>query len=56
MAAVFLSDLPGSISSAGGMLQEGRSTTYIIAVWSVLAVACTVVSAVLGSVPLGAPS
>ncbi|CAA9472255.1 MAG: Integral membrane protein, partial [uncultured Solirubrobacteraceae bacterium] len=41
MAAVFLSNLPATISSAVGMRQEGRSRAYIIAVWGVVAVACT---------------
>lgn len=39
--AVFLSNLPSSISSTIGMRQEGRSPGYIITVWGVVAVACT---------------
>ena len=41
LAAVFLSNLPSSISSVVGMRQEGRSRRYIVAVWSVVAIACT---------------
>jgi ZIP family zinc transporter len=41
LGAVFLSNLPSSISSVVGMRQEGRSTGYIVAVWGIVAVACT---------------
>ena len=41
LGAVFLSNLPSSISSAVGMRQEGRSRGYIAAVWGAVAVACT---------------
>ena len=45
--AVFLGSLPGSMSSAVGMRQEGRSQTYIISAWSTVAVAYTLAT-VLG--------
>ena len=55
LGAVFLSNLPSSISSAVGMRQEGRSRLYIMAVWGTVAVACTVAAiagyAVLGGLP-----
>lgn len=41
LGAVFLSNLPSSISSVVGMRQEGHSTGYIVAVWGIVAVACT---------------
>lgn len=51
LAAVFLSNLPNTISSTVGMRQEGRSPRYIFAVWTIVAIACTG-SAVLGYVLL----
>ena len=47
LGAVFLGNLPESISSTVGMRQEGRSRTYILAAWGIVAVACTLAS-VLG--------
>lgn len=44
MAAVFLGNLPESISSSAGMRQEGRSRTYILGVWGAAAVVCTLAS------------
>ena len=41
LGAVFLSNVPSSISSVVGMRQEGRSRRYIAAVWGVVTVACT---------------
>ena len=45
--AVFMSNLPNTITSTVGMRQEGRSRMYIFIVWSIVAVAC-VISAVAG--------
>ncbi|WP_299819808.1 hypothetical protein [uncultured Jannaschia sp.] len=47
LGAVFLSNLPGAIASTVGMRKEGRSTTYIVVAWSLVALACTA-SCVLG--------
>lgn len=47
LGAVFLSNLPGAIASTVGMQREGRSPTYIIVAWSLVALACTA-SCVLG--------
>jgi zinc transporter, ZIP family len=44
LAAVFLGNLPESISSAVGMRQEGRSWKYILGVWTAALVACTLAS------------
>ncbi len=44
LAAVFLGNLPESISSSVGMRQEGRSPAYILAVWGVAAIATTLAS------------
>ena len=52
IAAVFLGNLPESISSAVGMRAEGRSTKYIVAVWTAGALACALAS-VLGYALLG---
>jgi hypothetical protein len=52
LGAVFLGNLPESISSTVGMRQEGRSRTYILAAWGIVAVACTLAS-VLGYTLLG---
>jgi len=41
LAAVFLGNLPESISSTAGMQAEGRSTRYIVLVWSAAALGCT---------------
>ncbi|MBA2275938.1 MAG: hypothetical protein H0W00_04470 [Chloroflexi bacterium] len=50
--AVFLSNLPNTITSTIGMRQEGRSVAFIVSVWSVVAVACTL-STVAGYALLG---
>ena len=47
LAAVFMSNLPNTITSTIGMREEGRSRMYIFIVWSVVAIAC-VISAVAG--------
>ena len=52
LAAVFLSNLPNTITSTVGMRQEGRSSRYIFGVWTIVAIACTA-AAVLGYVLLG---
>ncbi|MDQ3870575.1 MAG: hypothetical protein M3301_03030 [Chloroflexota bacterium] len=52
LAAVFVGNLPESISSTVGMREEGRSRLYIVAVWGVAGVACTLAS-VLGYALLG---
>jgi zinc transporter, ZIP family len=44
LAAVFLGNLPESIGSAVGMRQEGRSRAYILGVWSLVLLACTLAS------------
>ena len=41
LGAVFLGNVPEAISSSVGMRQEGRSRTYVFAVWGAVAVACT---------------
>jgi len=52
MGAVFMSNLPASITSAIGMRHEGRSRLFIISAWGTVAIACTA-AAVLGYVLLG---
>ncbi len=52
LAAVFLSNLPNTITSTIGMRQEGRSSAFILSVWTIVAVACTL-SAVAGYALLG---
>lgn len=47
LAAIFLANLPESLSSAAGMRREGRSPGYVLALWGVATVACTL-AAVLG--------
>lgn len=47
LGAVFLSNLPGAVSSTVGMKREGRSATYIVVAWGLVAVAC-VASCVAG--------
>lgn len=51
LAAVFLGNVPESLGSAAAMREEGRSRGYIIAVWTVVAVLCTIAT-VLGYVLL----
>ena len=41
LGAVFLSNLPEALASTAGMVKEGRSRTYIVTVWSLVALACT---------------
>jgi len=56
LGAVFLGNVPASLSSAVGMRQEGRSQTYILAAWSTVAIA-GVLATVLGYALLsGLPS
>ncbi len=38
VAAVFLSNVPEGLSSAAGMRNAGRSTTYVLGVWTSIAV------------------
>ncbi len=52
LAAVFLGNVPESISSAVGMRQEGRSRAYIVGVWGAVTVAC-VLATVAGYAFLG---
>ena len=52
LGAVFLGNVPESISSAVGMRQEGRSRVYVLAVWGAVAVVCTLAT-VLGYALLG---
>jgi ZIP family zinc transporter len=52
LAAVFLGNVPESISSAVGMRQEGRSRAYIAGVWGAVTVAC-VLATVAGYALLG---
>ncbi len=52
VAAVFLSNVPTSISSAVGMREEGRSRAYIAGVWGVVTVGC-VLATVAGYTLLG---
>jgi ZIP family zinc transporter len=47
LAAVFLSNLPESLSSATGMQMAGHSRRYVLGVWTVV-VAVSAVSAALG--------
>jgi ZIP family zinc transporter len=46
LGAVFLGNVPGSMSSAVGMAKEGRSPTYILAAWSTVAGASTLATVV----------
>ena len=41
LGAVFLSNLPGAITSTVGMRQSGRSKTYVALAWALVAIACT---------------
>ena len=52
LAAVFMSNLPNTITSTIGMREEGRSNRYIFGVWTVVAIAC-VLAAVAGYALLG---
>ena len=42
LAAVFLGNVPESLGSAAAMREEGRSRGYIIGVWTIVGVLCTV--------------
>jgi zinc transporter, ZIP family len=44
LGAVFLGNVPESLASAASMQEEGRGRTYIIGVWSSVAVVCTLAS------------
>lgn len=52
LGAVFLGNVPEAIGSSVGMRREGRSRTYILAVWGAVAVVCTLAT-VLGYALLG---
>lgn len=52
LAAVFLGNVPESISSAVGMRQEDRSRSYIVGVWGAVTVGC-VLATVTGYALLG---
>lgn len=52
VVAVFLSNVPESLSAASGMKKAGRSTAYVLGVWSGV-VAISAVSALVGYVALG---
>ena len=56
LGAVFLGNLPASMSSAVGMRQEGRSRTYVLAAWGAVAVACTVATVLGYALLSGLPS
>lgn len=47
VAAVFLSNVPESLSAATGLQKAGRSTTYILGLWSAV-VAVSTLASVLG--------
>lgn len=46
VAAVFLSNVPESLSAATGMRAAGRSTVYILGLWTLVALASAVAAAV----------
>lgn len=52
VAAVFLSNIPESMSASTGLRASGRSTAWILSLWAAVAAASTL-SAVLGYVLLG---
>ena len=52
VAAVFLSNVPESMSASTGLRASGRSTTWILSLWAAVAAASTL-SAVLGYALLG---
>jgi ZIP family zinc transporter len=55
VAAVFLSNVPESMSASAGMRQSGRSTRMILLTWAAVTVASTIAAAIgyglLGSAP-----
>jgi len=55
VAAVFLSNIPESMSATTGLKASGRSTRWILGLWSVV-VAASTVSSVLGYALLGGAS
>ncbi len=52
LAAVFLGNVPESISSAVGMRQEGRSRAFVVGVWGVVTIGC-ILATVVGYTLLG---
>lgn len=52
VAAIFLSNIPGGLSSAAGMKKAGRSICYIFGVWGAIAV-ISGIAALLGYTVLG---
>lgn len=56
LGAVFLSNLPGAVSSTVGMLREGRSRTYIAVAWTLVGIACTAACVAGYAVLSGLPS
>ncbi len=55
LGAVFLGNLPGSMSSVVGMRQEGRSRQYILTAWGLVALACTLATILGYSLLSGLP-
>ena len=55
VAGFFLSNLPQGLSSAAGMKQAGRTTTYVLSVWVAIALA-SAVAAAIGHAALGGAS
>lgn len=55
VAAVFLSNIPESLSAATGMRRDGRSTRYILGVWTAVMIASSLAAA-LGYAFLGGAS
>jgi zinc transporter, ZIP family len=55
LAAIFLANVPESISGAVGMRAEGRSRGYVFTVWAVATAGCTL-AAVVGYAVLGGAS
>jgi len=55
VAAVFLSNIPESLSASAGMRKDGRSVTYVLGLWGAVLVASTIAAALgfglLGSAP-----
>lgn len=45
VVAVFLSNIPESLSASAGMKKDGRSTGYILRLWSLVVLASTVAAA-----------
>jgi ZIP family zinc transporter len=55
VAAVFLSNIPESLSASSGMRASGRSTTYIFLLWLAVTAASTVAAAAGYGLLTGAP-